>query len=53
MNGILDDWTCFHDPATLRRELFNKGLVDRTPDCSRYRKAEAIPPFAEFIAKFI
>ena len=53
INDILDDWTCFHDPATLRRELFNKGLVDRTPDCSRYRKAEAIPPFAEFIAKFI
>ncbi len=53
INDILDDWTCFHDPATLRRELFNKGLVDRTPDCSRYRKAEAILPFAEFIAKFI
>lgn len=53
INDILDDWTCFHDPATLRRELFNKGLVDRTSDCSRYRKAEAIPPFAEFIAKFI
>lgn len=53
INDILDDWSCFHDPATLRRELFNKGLVDRTPDCSRYRKAEAIPPLAEFIAKFI
>lgn len=32
MNALLDAWTCFHDPATLRRELYNKRLLNRTAE---------------------
>ena len=28
INDLLDEWTLFHDPATLRRELYNKHLLD-------------------------
>ena len=27
LNDLLDAWSTFHDPATLRRELYNKKLV--------------------------
>ena len=30
INDLLDGWTTFHDPATLRRELYNKHLLSRT-----------------------
>ncbi len=49
INDVLDAWTLFHDSATLRRELFNKRLLNRTPDGSRYWKAEDIPPLREFV----
>lgn len=32
LNALLDAWTCFHDPATLRRELYNKRLLNRTAE---------------------
>ncbi len=51
INDLLDEWTFFHDPATLRRELYNKRLLERAEDCSRYWKAETIPQLEEFIAK--
>lgn len=51
INDLLDDLTTFHDPATLRRELYNKRLLDRTTDCSQYRKAAELPTFAEFMAR--
>ena len=43
VNEILDDWTEFHDPATLRREMFNKHLLNLTTDCRAYWK-EDVPP---------
>ena len=52
INTLLDEWTRFHDPATLRRELHNKRLLDRTMDCRSYRKADNIPGFEEFIKKY-
>ena len=51
VNDLLDDWTTFHDPATLRRELFNKYLLNRTNDCSSYWKESEIPALADFLAK--
>lgn len=39
----------FGDPALLRRELFNTGLVSRTLDCREYRRVEQKPP-AEAVA---
>jgi hypothetical protein len=35
LNELLNAWTLFHDPATLRRELYNKRLLERTPDGGR------------------
>ena len=32
LNALLDAWTCFHDPATLRRELYNRRLLNRTAE---------------------
>ncbi len=49
INDLLDEWTRFRDPATLRRELYNKRLLDRSADCRRYWKAESIPALEVFI----
>lgn len=49
INDLLDEWTLFHDPAALRRELYNKRLVDRTADGGRYWKEKSIPPLASFM----
>ena len=49
INDLLDEWTRFHDPATLRRELYNKRLLDRSADCRRYWKAESISALEVFI----
>lgn len=53
LNELLNAWTLFHDPATLRRELFNKRLLERTPDGDRYWRAEPFPELAEFIARYV
>lgn len=39
----------FGDPAMLRRELCDLGLLTRTPDCRQYRRVERKPP-AEAVA---
>lgn len=49
INTLLDEWTAFHDPATLRRELYNKHLLDRTPDGKSYWKEAAIPELDAFL----
>lgn len=53
INMLLDEWTLFHDPATLRRELYNKRLLNRATDCSGYQKADSIPTFEEFIKHYV
>lgn len=53
INDLLNAWTAFHDPATLRRELYNKRLLNRTKDCSRYWKSENVPPVEAFLAENI
>ncbi len=45
----LDARHLFGDPALLRRELCDLGLLARTPDCRRYRRVER-PPTAEAVA---
>ena len=49
INALLDEWTLFHDPATLRRELYRNRLLDRAADGSSYQKAASIPAFEDFI----
>jgi len=49
ISARLQDRHGFGDPALLRRELFQTGLVTRTLDCREYRRVEQKPP-AEAIA---
>lgn len=42
VNEILNQNHTFGDPALLRRELYMKKLLDRTPDGSRYWLQEKI-----------
>jgi len=44
VNEILNQNHTFGDPALLRRELFMKKLLDRTPDGSRYWLQKRIDP---------
>ena len=53
INGLLDEWTLFHDPATLRRELYDKKLLNRTTDCHCYWRTEKLPELGEFIENCI
>lgn len=53
INDLLNEWTLFRDPATLRRELYNKMLLNRTTDCKVYKKDENNPLLNEFIEKHI
>jgi len=36
VNAIIIAWHTFNDHALLRREMFDRGLLDRTPDGRRY-----------------
>lgn len=49
ISAWLQDRHGFGDPALLRRELFQTGLVTRTLDCREYRRVEQKPP-AEAVA---
>ena len=53
INDILNQWTVFCDPATLRREMYNKHLLNRTNDCKYYWKDEEDLSLEEFIAKYV
>ena len=43
INDILLTWHTFADPATLRRELYDYGFLDRSRDGKVYRLAEKQP----------
>lgn len=43
INDILLDWHTFADPATLRRELYDYGFLDRSRDGKVYHLAEKRP----------
>jgi len=47
INNILLDWHTFADPATLRRELYDYGFLDRSRDGKVYRLAEKRPTTAD------
>lgn len=36
VNALLKEWHTFGDPATLRRELYNRYFLNREPDGSAY-----------------
>lgn len=43
VNDLLLDWHTFADPATLRRELYDYGFLDRSKDGKIYRFADNQP----------
>ena len=43
INNILLDWHTFADPATLRRELYDYGFLDRSRDGKVYCLAQKQP----------
>ena len=53
VNEILNSWAVFGDSATLRREMYNRHLLNRTNDGKYYWKEEEILPLQEFISKYI
>lgn len=53
VNELLEQWHTFHDPATLRRELYNKCLLNRKQDCSAYWVKLPTPTIEELLAKYI
>ena len=47
INQLLEQWHVFHDPATLRWELYHARLLDRKKDGSLYWLAEERPECSE------
>lgn len=43
INQIINSFTLFEDPATVRRELFVYGFLNRKIDCSSYWLCEKQP----------
>ena len=52
INDAIDDQTTFRDHATLRRELYNHHLLDRTNDGKTYWQEETELTLPEFLAKY-
>lgn len=42
VNAVLNEWHTFGDPATLRRDMYNEGLLGRTSDGARYWRTDAV-----------
>lgn len=53
IDDLLDEWAVFRDHATLRRELYNKHLINRTADCRKYWKEDDTPTLEEFVAHYV
>ena len=52
LNQKIDKWTAVHDPATMRREMYNKHLLERNRDGSCYW-LEKVPQMEEFLAQYL
>lgn len=49
VNQILNEWHTYRDPATLRRELIDYRLLERSRDCSVYTVAEPVLTLDELL----
>jgi hypothetical protein len=47
VNELLNHWHTFHDAALLRRELFDRGYLDRESNGSKYWMEAEQPKFPE------
>ncbi|MDD3334670.1 MAG: DUF2087 domain-containing protein [Eubacteriales bacterium] len=53
LNELLCKWHTFGDPATLRRDLYDHGMLERERDGSAYRRKEKLPTLEELEAKYL
>ena len=51
VNDLLDQWHTFHDPATLRRELYDYRFIDREPSGRTYWLEPQQPTEEELLKK--
>ena len=51
LNGVLNSMHAFGDPATIRRELIDLGVLDREAYCTRYTVRGDRPELAEFLRR--
>lgn len=52
INGLLNEWHTFNDPATLRRELYTHKFLDRDSYGKEYRMEEHQPTIEELEGKY-
>lgn len=53
VNGLLNTLHTFGDPATLRRDLCDHGLLLRSKDGRAYHLPDALPTIEELDAKYL
>lgn len=51
INEAINSLTVFKDPATLRREMYDRFLLDRSPDCREYRMRSDMPTLEDFVQR--
>lgn len=51
VNEIIEQWHTFHDSAMIRRELYDRGFLDRHIDGRLYWVKEPKPCFEDFMSK--
>ena len=53
LNDSLNRHALFDDPATLRREMYNRHLLERTKDGEYYWRTKELPLLNDFIAQYV
>lgn len=48
VNELLREWHTFEDWALLRRDLYDRGFLEREQDGSHYRLADSPPELSKF-----
>ena len=49
INEVINSLTVFKDPATVRRQMYDRFLLDRSPDCKQYRMRSDMPTLEDFV----
>lgn len=51
INEAINALTVFKDPAILRREMYDRFLLDRSPDCREYRMRSDMSTLEDFVQR--
>lgn len=52
INEIIGAWHTFSDPATIRRELVEHGMLTRDPAGRKYRRKDTLPTLEELLRRY-